>query len=227
MYQGGYVDQAKESRDISEYAYKRGAASLLDYLDSERTYRANQLAYRQALRQLYDRARTDAPSRGNEDAAMTLRIRNNAACLPREEDIWSSLATCLLSLTLASVATFAGCSSGGSTGESESKMTSYSTNENKEDTASLFTVPQEQMGHLQVVTVQKSRVPRVAPHRSRGLQRFRHHSGLFCDGRPVEKILVDPGQVVHRGQPLLMVDSRTIPLRVPPISIQECFSALR
>ena len=49
LYQGGYVDQAKESRDISEYAYKRGAASLLDYLDSERTYRANQLAYRQAL----------------------------------------------------------------------------------------------------------------------------------------------------------------------------------
>src|SRR5271154_6174131 len=49
LYQGGYVDQAKQSRDISEYAYKRGAASLLDYLDSERTYRTNQLAYRQAL----------------------------------------------------------------------------------------------------------------------------------------------------------------------------------
>jgi len=49
LYQGGYVEQAKQSRDISEYAYKRGAASLLDYLDAERTYRANQLAYRQAL----------------------------------------------------------------------------------------------------------------------------------------------------------------------------------
>jgi outer membrane protein, heavy metal efflux system len=49
LYQGGYVDQAKESRDISEYSYKRGVASLLDYLDSERSYRANQLAYRQAL----------------------------------------------------------------------------------------------------------------------------------------------------------------------------------
>jgi cobalt-zinc-cadmium efflux system outer membrane protein len=49
LYQGGYVDQAKQSRDISEYAYRRGAASLLDYLDAERTYRANQLAYRQAL----------------------------------------------------------------------------------------------------------------------------------------------------------------------------------
>jgi outer membrane protein, heavy metal efflux system len=49
LYEGGFVAQAKESRDISEYAYKRGAASLLDYLDAERTYRANQLAYRQAL----------------------------------------------------------------------------------------------------------------------------------------------------------------------------------
>ena len=49
LYQSGYVDMAKQSRDISEYAYQRGAASLLDYLDSERTYRANQLAYRQAL----------------------------------------------------------------------------------------------------------------------------------------------------------------------------------
>jgi cobalt-zinc-cadmium efflux system outer membrane protein len=49
LYRSGYVDQAQASRDISEYAYKRGAASLLDFLDAERTYRSNQLAYRQAL----------------------------------------------------------------------------------------------------------------------------------------------------------------------------------
>jgi cobalt-zinc-cadmium efflux system outer membrane protein len=49
LYRGGYVDQARQSRDISEYAYRKGAASLLDFLDAERTYRANQLAYRQAL----------------------------------------------------------------------------------------------------------------------------------------------------------------------------------
>ena len=49
LYLGGYVDQARQSRDISEYAYRKGAASLLDYLDAERTYRANQLAYRQSL----------------------------------------------------------------------------------------------------------------------------------------------------------------------------------
>ncbi len=49
LYTSGYLDQAKESRDISEYAYKGGAASLLDLLDAERSYRQTQLAYRQAL----------------------------------------------------------------------------------------------------------------------------------------------------------------------------------
>ena len=49
LYQGGYVDQARQSKDIDEYSYKRGVASLLDYLDAERTYRTSQLAYRQAL----------------------------------------------------------------------------------------------------------------------------------------------------------------------------------
>lgn len=49
LYVSGYLKQAQDSRDISEYAYKRGAASLLDFLDAERSYRSTQLAYRQAL----------------------------------------------------------------------------------------------------------------------------------------------------------------------------------
>lgn len=49
MYESGYLDQARESRDISSFAYQRGATSLLDLLDAERSYRAVQLAYRQAL----------------------------------------------------------------------------------------------------------------------------------------------------------------------------------
>ena len=49
LYRSGYLDDAKQDRDISEYAYKRGAASLLDFLDAERSYRATQLAYRQSL----------------------------------------------------------------------------------------------------------------------------------------------------------------------------------
>ena len=49
LYTSGYLKQAEDSRDISEYAYRRGAASLLDFLDAERSYRSIQLAYRQAL----------------------------------------------------------------------------------------------------------------------------------------------------------------------------------
>ena len=49
LYESGYLKNAQDSRDISEFAYRHGAASLLDFLDAERSYRATQLAYRQAL----------------------------------------------------------------------------------------------------------------------------------------------------------------------------------
>jgi cobalt-zinc-cadmium efflux system outer membrane protein len=49
LYQSGYLKEAEDSRDISQYAYQHGAASLLDFLDAERSYRTTELAYRQAL----------------------------------------------------------------------------------------------------------------------------------------------------------------------------------
>ena len=49
LYQSGYLKQAEDSRDISKYAYERGATRLLDFLDSERSYRATELAYRLSL----------------------------------------------------------------------------------------------------------------------------------------------------------------------------------
>ncbi len=49
LYERGYLDQATQSRDISTYAYRRGAATILDVLDAERSYRATQLGYRQAV----------------------------------------------------------------------------------------------------------------------------------------------------------------------------------
>jgi outer membrane protein, heavy metal efflux system len=49
LYISGYLDMADKDRDISQFAYQHGAASLLDWLDAERNYRATQLAYRQAL----------------------------------------------------------------------------------------------------------------------------------------------------------------------------------
>jgi len=49
IYRNGPLDDSKRSRDISEYAYRRGAIALLDFLNAERNYRATQLAYRQAV----------------------------------------------------------------------------------------------------------------------------------------------------------------------------------
>jgi cobalt-zinc-cadmium efflux system outer membrane protein len=49
LYTSGYLKQAQDSRDITNYAYKGGAATLLDLLDAERSYRSVQLGYRQAL----------------------------------------------------------------------------------------------------------------------------------------------------------------------------------
>jgi outer membrane protein, heavy metal efflux system len=49
LYLSKYLDAATRSRDISDYAYHRGGISLLVFLEAERSYRATQLAYRQAL----------------------------------------------------------------------------------------------------------------------------------------------------------------------------------
>jgi cobalt-zinc-cadmium efflux system outer membrane protein len=49
LYESGYLEQARQSREISRYAYAKGATGLLDLLDAERTYRSTELAYRQAL----------------------------------------------------------------------------------------------------------------------------------------------------------------------------------
>jgi cobalt-zinc-cadmium efflux system outer membrane protein len=49
LYKSGYLDQAKESLDITAYAYNQGAAALLDFLDAERSYRSTQYSYREAL----------------------------------------------------------------------------------------------------------------------------------------------------------------------------------
>jgi cobalt-zinc-cadmium efflux system membrane fusion protein len=115
--------------------------------------------------------------------------------------------TVALLLALAALPALAGCGTSGPS-ESESKMTSFSTNDTKADTASLFSVPQDQMGHVQIVAVQKSRLPRVL--RLTGAVAYNAFATtpvFSAIGGPVEKILVDPGQIVHQNQPLLIVSS--------------------
>jgi cobalt-zinc-cadmium efflux system outer membrane protein len=49
VYTQGALETSRKSRDITEYAYRRGAATLLDLLNAERSDRATELAYRQSL----------------------------------------------------------------------------------------------------------------------------------------------------------------------------------
>ena len=103
------------------------------------------------------------------------------------------------------VAASVGC---GGAGESESKMTSYSSGEAKGDTAELFTVPQDQMAHVQVAAVQKSRLPRVLHLTGTvAYNAFKTTPVISAVGGPVQEILVAPGQTVRRGQTLLTVRS--------------------
>ena len=114
----------------------------------------------------------------------------------------------LLNAAIASVAALAlaGCSGG--TAESESKMTSYSSSEAKADTATFFTLPQEQMGHVQIVAVEKSKLPRRLHLTGNVTYNAFKTTPVFSPiGGPVHEILVAPGETVLAGQPLLTVNS--------------------
>jgi membrane fusion protein, heavy metal efflux system len=116
--------------------------------------------------------------------------------------------TAFFALAIATAVPLAGCGASSGPTESESKMTSYSANANQADTASLFTVPEDQMAHLQIATVQKERLPRVL--RLTGAVAYNAFATtpvFSAIGGPVSKILVDPGQIVHRNQELLQVNS--------------------
>ncbi len=100
---------------------------------------------------------------------------------------------------------FAGCNSAP---ESESSMTSFTASESKTDTAELFTVPKDQMTHIQVVPVEKGPLPRTL--RLSGAvayDAFQTTPVFAAIGGPVHEILVSPGQIVQKGQSLLTVTS--------------------
>ncbi|HWZ99566.1 MAG TPA: efflux RND transporter periplasmic adaptor subunit [Candidatus Dormibacteraeota bacterium] len=105
-------------------------------------------------------------------------------------------------------ASIALASCGNPPGENESKMTSYTGTESKADTADLFTVPQDQMAHVKIATVEKSNFPRVLRFTgSVAYNAFKTTPVFSPVGGPVQEILVTPGQAVKAGQPLLTVTS--------------------
>jgi cobalt-zinc-cadmium efflux system membrane fusion protein len=111
-----------------------------------------------------------------------------------------------IAAALALACALAGCSSNRS--ERESQMTSYSSQESKSGTPGLFTVPQDQMSHVQVVTVRPVKLERTM--RLTGAvayNAFKTTPVITQVGGPVTRILVVPGQHVHQGEPMLYVTS--------------------
>ena len=75
LYTSGYLKQAQDSRDISEYAYKRGAASLLGFSRCRTQLPVGSVGLSPGAGLLYDRAGAIEGSGGNEEPAMKLRKR--------------------------------------------------------------------------------------------------------------------------------------------------------
>jgi cobalt-zinc-cadmium efflux system membrane fusion protein len=106
---------------------------------------------------------------------------------------------------LGSTFVLAGCGSGQS---GANQMTSFSGNASAADTPALFTIPQDQMSHVQVVTIQSSKITRTL--RLSGavaFNAFKTTPVITPIGGPVSRILVVPGQQVREGEPMLEVSS--------------------
>ena len=92
--------------------------------------------------------------------------------------------------------------------EQANRMTSFSGRTSASATPQLFTIPQDQMSHVQVVTVEPTTLKRTL--RLTGAvayNAFKTTPVITQVGGPVSRILAVPGQHVKAGQPMLDVSS--------------------
>ncbi len=76
------------------------------------------------------------------------------------------------------------------------------------DNAELFTIPQEQMAHVQVLTVQPTTLPRsLRLTGAVAYNSFRTTPVITQVSGPVSRVVVVPGQKVRQGEPMLYVSS--------------------
>ncbi len=104
---------------------------------------------------------------------------------------------------LAAALAVAGCG-----GDQANKMTSFSTTESAASKAELFSLPADQMAHIQIYTV--SQAPLVRTLRLSGAvayNAFLTTPVITQIGGPVSRIVVAPGEKVTAGQPMLYVTS--------------------
>ena len=103
---------------------------------------------------------------------------------------------------LAILFVFAGCEGSKSAAPADSNSPKSS------DSAELFTIPQDQMAHVQVVAVQPTTLTRVL--RLTGAvayNSFKTTPVITQVSGPVSRIVVVPGQHVHQSEPMLYVAS--------------------
>jgi membrane fusion protein, heavy metal efflux system len=107
-------------------------------------------------------------------------------------------------LAIAALLALAGCSREET--KMQNKMTSYSGRAAVE--AGYFSVPKDQLAHLQIVTVATSAIERVLRLPGTVAYNLFHTTPVITPvGGPVSRILVVPGETVRQGQPLLYVSS--------------------
>jgi cobalt-zinc-cadmium efflux system membrane fusion protein len=106
---------------------------------------------------------------------------------------------------LATMIALAGC---GGANENANKMTSFSTAESAASKAELFSLPADQMSHIQIYTVVQTPLERTL--RLSGAvayNSYRTTPVITQVGGPVSRIVATPGEHVTQGQPLLYVAS--------------------
>jgi membrane fusion protein, heavy metal efflux system len=106
---------------------------------------------------------------------------------------------------LAAAFAVAGC---GGAGENANKMTSFSTAESAASKAELFSLPADQLSHIQIYTVAQAALQRTL--RLSGAVAYNGYLTtpvITQVGGPVSRIAVTPGEHVTAGQPLLYVAS--------------------
>jgi membrane fusion protein, heavy metal efflux system len=109
-------------------------------------------------------------------------------------------------LALAILLTLTACSKGDR--ERPGQMTSFSTTASKSGTPQLYTLPSDQMAHVQLVTVQPTTLTRTL--RLTGTvayNAFKTTPVITQVGGPVSRVLAVPGQQVRAGQPMLEISS--------------------
>ncbi|HEY2856884.1 MAG TPA: efflux RND transporter periplasmic adaptor subunit [Terracidiphilus sp.] len=108
-------------------------------------------------------------------------------------------------LTLAVVVGLTACHPGGK--DQASEMTSFSANA-KSATPQLFTIPADQMSHVQVVTIEPSTMKRsLRLTGAVAYNAFNTTPVITQVGGPVSRVLALPGDHVAKGQPMLEVSS--------------------